>query len=283
MVGQLYAHEGHAARRGVLDLLHGHQPRRVSRSDHHRLSRPGSEASARADGLGHGSELRVALGLRRRRRRHDARPDPVRARRARARHGRAARRRPDPSRRAASGRAIRSQAIRIGRRPARARSPRRRHRDRRPADHDRAGHRRLQLPAARASSSRSSPGSSSAGQWTPVERKRLYVIFVYLRRGRAVLVGLRAGRIHAESVRGPQHEQRAPRLRTFPSSWWQSLNALLHLRRSRRCSRGSGSSSARGSRRRPTKFALGLVGVGLGFLVLDARRADRRRPARRSA
>ena len=72
--------EGRAPRRRVLAVLHGHQPRRVPRPAHHRL--PGAERRVprAVDGLGHGPELSLALGLWRRRRRHDARPDPVRAR-----------------------------------------------------------------------------------------------------------------------------------------------------------------------------------------------------------
>ena len=88
IVGQLYGQTGRPPRRGVLDLLHGDQPRRVPRAAHHRLPGAG-RALPRADrGLGHGSELGVALGVRRGRRRHDARPDSVRRSAGkRARHG----------------------------------------------------------------------------------------------------------------------------------------------------------------------------------------------------
>ena len=63
IVGQLYATERHAARRGVLDLLHGDQPRRVI-------------APLVCGWLGQRIEL--APRIRRGRRRHDARRDPVR-------------------------------------------------------------------------------------------------------------------------------------------------------------------------------------------------------------
>ena len=55
----------HAPRRRLLDLLHGHQPRRVHRTARRRLS---------------GTASRLAPRLRLRRRRHGARRDPVRAR-----------------------------------------------------------------------------------------------------------------------------------------------------------------------------------------------------------
>ena len=58
IVGQLYAPAGHAPRRRLLDLLHGHQPRRLPGAARVRLSRPAGELARR---------------LRRRRRRHDHR------------------------------------------------------------------------------------------------------------------------------------------------------------------------------------------------------------------
>ena len=62
-----------AARCGILDLLHGHQPRRISRTAGVRLPR---------------RSRRLAPWIRRRRRRHGARAHPVLARRAASRHGR---------------------------------------------------------------------------------------------------------------------------------------------------------------------------------------------------
>ena len=65
LVGSLYRAGRHAARRRVLDLLHGHQPRRVHRPARRRLSR---------------AARRLASRLRLGRRRHGVRPDAVRAR-----------------------------------------------------------------------------------------------------------------------------------------------------------------------------------------------------------
>ncbi len=65
IVGKLYAEGDSPPRCRLLDLLHGHQPRRVHRAADLRLPRP-------ADQLAH--------GVCRRRRRHDARRDPIRAR-----------------------------------------------------------------------------------------------------------------------------------------------------------------------------------------------------------
>ena len=65
IVGQLYAPEDHAARRRLLDLLHGDQPRRVHRAAGLRLPRPARQLAHRLRRAGH---------------RHGARPRAVRAR-----------------------------------------------------------------------------------------------------------------------------------------------------------------------------------------------------------
>ncbi len=65
IVGRLYSRRGRAARRRLLDLLHGHQPGRVHRAAGVRLPRAARELAPR---------------LRRGRRRHDAGAGPVRAR-----------------------------------------------------------------------------------------------------------------------------------------------------------------------------------------------------------
>ena len=91
IVGQLYAPGRQPARRRLLDLLHGHQPRRVHRAAGLRLSRAARQLAPR---------------LRRGRRRHGARPRSVRARRQAisATPGCTRRRRHRPTRpRAASG------------------------------------------------------------------------------------------------------------------------------------------------------------------------------------
>ena len=112
----------------------------------------------------------------------------------------------------------------------------------------------------------SSPGCSSAGTWTPAERKRLYLIVVFFVAAALFwsvfeqagsTLNLFADRSTDNSLFGY----------AFPSSWWQSLNAMfifvlapvfawLWLTLGRR------------GAVEPTKFALGLFGVGLGFLVL---------------
>ena len=79
MVGELYPRGGRPPRRRVLDLLHGHQPRRLRRASGLRLPR---------------AKRQLALGLRRRRRRHGARPHPVHPRRQAPGH-----RRPEAERR----------------------------------------------------------------------------------------------------------------------------------------------------------------------------------------
>ena len=62
--------------------------------------------------------------------------------------------------------------------------------------------------------------------WTPDERGRLYVDRRVLPGRGHLLVGLRAGGIDAEPVCRSQREER-DRGRTFPSSWFQSANALF--------------------------------------------------------
>jgi POT family proton-dependent oligopeptide transporter len=106
-----------------------------------------------------------------------------------------------------------------------------------------------------------------AGNWTPAERKRLYLIGVFFvaaalfwsvfeQAGSTLNLFADRSTNNAVPIYGP-----------FPSSWWQSVNALLiivfapvyawlwvKLGRRQPAS--------------PTKFALGLIGVGLGFVVL---------------
>ena len=105
-----------------------------------------------------------------------------------------------------------------------------------------------------------------AGDWTPAERRRLYVIGVFF-----VAAALfwsvfeQAGStLNLFADRSTRNEILGY---AFPSSWWQSLNALLIFVLApafawlwvRLGARQPAS---------PTKFALGPVGVGLGFLVL---------------
>ncbi|MCC7009212.1 MAG: peptide MFS transporter [Acidobacteria bacterium] len=104
------------------------------------------------------------------------------------------------------------------------------------------------------------------GGWTPVERKRLAIIGVFF-----VAAALfwsvfeQAGStLNLFADRSTRNEIVGL---AFPSSWWQSLNSLLILIFApllawlwvRLGDRQPAS---------PTKFAIGLVGVGAGFLVL---------------
>ena len=106
-----------------------------------------------------------------------------------------------------------------------------------------------------------------AGQWTPVERKRLYMIGVYFvaaalfwsvfeQAGSTLNLFARDSTNNVLPIKGP-----------FPSSWWQSLNAMLIFI----LAPGFAWLWIKLADRQPatpTKFALGLVGVGLGFLWL---------------
>jgi POT family proton-dependent oligopeptide transporter len=106
----------------------------------------------------------------------------------------------------------------------------------------------------------------SGRDWTPAERRRLYIIGVFFVAAALFwsvfeqagsTLNLFADRSTRTSVLG----------RSFPSSWFQSVNALAIV--------GFAPVFAwtwvkLGSRQpsSPTKFSLGLVGVGLGFLIL---------------
>ena len=174
IVGQLYAQQRRPPRRGVLDLLHGHQPRRVPRAADHRVSGAGRAVPRAAQGVGHRSELGLALGVRRGRRRHDARADPVRPRLARtsARPGSS---RSTPASPEAGAKLKRQAIVYLGRRRSAALvALRGAGRCWRLAGHDASSvDRRLQLRAAGRHRSGSSAGSSCAGDWTPDERKPL--------------------------------------------------------------------------------------------------------------
>ena len=190
-----------------------------------------------------GQRVNWHVGLRRRRRRHDARPDPVRARRAsisatpactRRRPSRRRRRAPAPAD-AAAGAASSSRCIVLS---ASAMYT--------GADADHRDGRSPTPPAtcSSPSSSSSSAGCSSRGDWTPDERKRLYVDRRAVPRRGALLVGVRAGRIDAEPVRRSRHAQR--RSSAGPSrAAGSSRSTRSSSSRSRRSSRGSGCGSAR--------------------------------------
>ena len=104
--------------------------------------------------------------------------------------------------------------------------------------------------------------------WTPVERKRLYMIARVLRRRGALLGRVRTGGIDAEPVRRSSSTNNVAFGSEFPST----LVAVAERRADRPPRAGLrvalGQAGQRASRPRATKFALGLIGVGLGFLYL---------------
>ena len=65
------------------------------------------------------------------------------------------------------------------------------------------------------------------GGWTRVERKRLYVIGVLFLAAALFWSLVRAGRLDAEPLRRPQHATTSIFGWSFPSSWFQSVNALF--------------------------------------------------------
>ena len=105
-----------------------------------------------------------------------------------------------------------------------------------------------------------------AGSWTPVERKRLYIITLYF---------------IAAALFWSVFEQAGSTLNffadrstnnqivgyTFPSSWWQSVNAILIFILAPAFA-WLWMTLGRNQPASPTKFAIGLVGVGLGFVIL---------------
>ena len=243
-----------AARRRLLDLLHGDQPRRAS-------SRRSSAAIS-------GSASTGTSGFARRRRRHDARPRPVRAR-ARKYLGDAGLH-PAPAASPEAARALKRRRRASGRR-------------RRSCCWSLAGlgvstgviadHRRRRSPTPPATCcSRIVVAFFAwlffAGGWTPAERKRLVRDRRVLPRRGALLVGVRAGRIDAEPVRRSRHADVAVSAATFPEQLVPVAAAALHHHASRRSSPGSGCGSARREPSSPAKFALGLLLVGAGFAVL---------------
>ena len=105
-----------------------------------------------------------------------------------------------------------------------------------------------------------------AGDWTPVERKRLYVIGVYFVSA-ALFWSVFEQAGSTLNLFADRSTNNVAFGMAFPSSWWQSLNALaifalaplfawMWVRLGDR------------QPAYPTKFALGLIGVGLGFLYL---------------
>ena len=263
IVGQLYATERHAARRGVLDLLHGDQPRCRHRAARERVARA-------AD--------RLAPRICRRLRWDDARCDSVRSGRPRARD-RGTRTSPAESpaafrqlRRRASivGGAILLLFVAVG-----------------------AGIRTGVLPITPTQVATAAGylllitvvlffvWLFFGGSWTPDERKRLYAIgcffvaatlFWSVFEQAGSTLNLFAARNTFNRIAGFD----------FPSSWYLTLNsaflwifapvfAWLWIALGRR------------EPTSPVKFALGLIMVGIGFAILiPAAAHDTQRLARQS-
>jgi POT family proton-dependent oligopeptide transporter len=105
------------------------------------------------------------------------------------------------------------------------------------------------------------------GHWTPAERNRLYVIFVFFAASALFFSVFEQAGSTLNLFAERSTNNVLPGYGPFPASWWQSVNALLIIVFApifawlwvKLGPNGPAS---------PTKFALGLVGVGVGFLVL---------------
>ena len=105
-----------------------------------------------------------------------------------------------------------------------------------------------------------------AGQWTKEERKRLIVIVV-LFAGAAVFWSAFEQAASTLNLFAAQNTRNSIFGWTFPSSWFQSVNALMIIIFAPVfawiwISLGKRDPSS------PAKFAFGLVSVGLGFVVM---------------
>jgi proton-dependent oligopeptide transporter, POT family len=106
-----------------------------------------------------------------------------------------------------------------------------------------------------------------AGTWTPVERKRLYMIGVYFLAAALFWSVFEQAGSTLNLFADRSTNNVMPIKGSFPSSWWQSLNALLIFVLAPMFAWLWVKLSDR-QPATPTKFALGLIGVGLGFVVL---------------
>jgi POT family proton-dependent oligopeptide transporter len=104
-------------------------------------------------------------------------------------------------------------------------------------------------------------------EWTPVERRRFYMIGMYFIAAALFWSVFEQAGSTLNLFAVDKTNNVAPAYGAFPSVWWQSVNAVLivllapvyawlFLRLAHR------------QPSTPTKFALGLIGVGLGFLYL---------------
>jgi POT family proton-dependent oligopeptide transporter len=102
--------------------------------------------------------------------------------------------------------------------------------------------------------------------WTPVERRRLYMIGVYFVAA-SLFWGVFEQAGSTLNLFALERTNNVAFGRAFPSTWWQSVNAVLIFIFAPVFALvwvklGKRQAST------PTKFAIGLVGVGLGFLYL---------------
>jgi len=104
------------------------------------------------------------------------------------------------------------------------------------------------------------------GDWTPSERARLATIFV-LFCGAAVFWGIFEQAGSTLTLFADQSTNNSVFGWRFPSSWWQSMNAVMIIVLTPVFA-WWWLKSARFNLSYPTKFAVGLLFVGLGFLLL---------------
>ena len=106
-----------------------------------------------------------------------------------------------------------------------------------------------------------------AGNWTPAERKRLYMIGVFFLAAALFWSVFEQAGSTLTLFAERSTNNLLPGYGVFPASWWQSVNALLIIVFAPVFAWLWVTLGAR-QPASPTKFALGLVGVGVGFLVL---------------
>jgi POT family proton-dependent oligopeptide transporter len=107
----------------------------------------------------------------------------------------------------------------------------------------------------------------AAGRWTPAERKRLYLIGVFFIAAALFWSVFEQAGSTLNLFAERSTNNVLPGYGVFPASWWQAVNAILIVTFAPLFAwlwvrLGARQPSS------PTKFAVGLVGVGLGFLIL---------------
>jgi POT family proton-dependent oligopeptide transporter len=105
------------------------------------------------------------------------------------------------------------------------------------------------------------------GQWTRAERNRLWVIFMYFASYALFLSVFEQAGSTLNLFAERSTNNVVPGYGPFPASWWQAVNALLIIVLAPVFAWLWVKLGARGPAT-PTKFALGLIGVGIGFVVL---------------